>query len=275
LNNLTIQANQQNPQNQNTVESSHVDVFSENPAAFAEQSHYSHTPEPDLPLEGAPPWAMEGDFSSHDDRQSQANLNNENHPYFAEHQALDSQVDSQIGSQSIVEHPILENPAPQSQSVVPENNAQVDLSRVENNNAVADTHEAEFEYPANGDNLSNWIAIIKTLGLKGMAAEMANNSVLVELTDTQLAMSIDPAQQYAKPEMYLEQIAQAVKSKLGSDIELNCVSAESHYTPSKFYAQQESDKLAAAQKSIESDSVVQQLVSSLGMEVIPASIKPL
>ncbi|GAB6070850.1 hypothetical protein JCM30760_19470 [Thiomicrorhabdus hydrogeniphila] len=258
LNNLNIQANQQNSQNQNAdeSESSGNDAFLENSGSLTEPPYQPDGLEHSSPLnaleeiEEAPPWVTENEFSAGSVNQSEFEPN--------AYQA------TSITLNTAVENTALES-EPQTDLVTDENNQ----------NTEANNNHPEFEYSATGDKLSNWIAIIKTLGLKGMAAEMANNSVLVELTDTQLAMSIDPAQQYAKPEMYLEQIAQAVKAKLGADIELNCVQTDSHYTPSKFYAQQESDKLAAAQNSIEADDVVQQLVSTLGMEVIPASIKPL
>lgn len=130
------------------------------------------------------------------------------------------------------------------------------------------------EFIASDNKLTDWITIIDTLELKGMAFEMARNSVLVELTDSVLAMSIDPNQQYAKPEMYFEQIAQAIKAKLGSDIELKIVETNTHETLAKFYAQQESNRLLEAQNSINNDGVVQQLVTTLGMQVITGSIKP-
>lgn len=281
LNNLNIQANQKNSHNQNIVESNHEDVFLETPATFADQSNgsqefESQEYESNLSLdsgqsiEDTPPWVLNNEYSENNASQSE--------PLNETSSNLINQPASGFKNNAFIANSLLENPA--QEDTIPKNNQQaeqVDINTSENNNHSAEpaSNKTEFQNLASDDFLSNWIAIIKALGLKGMAAEMANNSVLVELTDTQLAISIDPAQQYAKPEMYLEQIDQAVKSKLGADIELNCVQADNHYTPKKFYAQQESDKLAAAQNSIQSDNVVQQLVSSLGMEVIPASVKPL
>ena len=142
------------------------------------------------------------------------------------------------------------------------------------NATVLEQNTGITEFIPSGDKLSDWISIIDVLELKGMASEMARNSVLVELTDSVLAMSIDPNQQYTKPEMYFEQIAQSIKAKLGSDIEFKIVETDTHDTPAKFYAQQESNRLADAQNSIETDGIVQQLVTTLGMEVIAGSIKP-
>ncbi|WP_051640762.1 DNA polymerase III subunit gamma/tau [Thiomicrorhabdus sp. Milos-T2] len=128
--------------------------------------------------------------------------------------------------------------------------------------------------PSN-DALKDWLTIIERLNLKGMANDMARNSVLVAMTENTLQMSIDPEQQYAKPEMVLEQIDAAVKAYFGSNFSLEVVQANEHFTPVKLEQKLASDKQQAAQQSIESDSVVNALISNLGMEVIPGTLKPI
>jgi len=130
-------------------------------------------------------------------------------------------------------------------------------------------------FSASGDALKDWIDIISRLGLRGMAAEMARNSVLVELTDSRLVISIDPEQEYAKPDMVIQQIEQAAQQVFGAEIKLAVVESQQHFTPMKQENQLKANKQQAAQQAIEEDGIVQSLVSTLGMEVIPGSIKPI
>jgi len=129
-------------------------------------------------------------------------------------------------------------------------------------------------FDLSGDNIQDWIKVIGKLGLKGMAEDMARNSVLVEFNDSKLIISIDPEQQYAKPEMVLQQIETATKECFGSDFVFEVVQAAEHFTPVKYEQQLANEKQSAAQHSIAQDGVVNSLIKTLGMEVIQGSIKP-
>lgn len=133
---------------------------------------------------------------------------------------------------------------------------------------------SDDSFTPSNDSLQDWLNIINRLELKGMANDMARNSVLVELTENRLQMSIDPEQQYAKPEMILEQIEIAVKAYFGQNFILEIVQANEHFTPVKQEQQLASDKQQAAQQSIDADGVVNAFISNLGMEVIPGTLKP-
>ncbi|WP_446033475.1 DNA polymerase III subunit gamma/tau C-terminal domain-containing protein [Thiomicrorhabdus immobilis] len=154
-----------------------------------------------------------------------------------------------------------------------------DLTQVESSQAkqgvesLAVVEQAEFA--PSGDYLQDWISIIQCLDLKGMAEDMARNSVLVELTDKVLRMSIDPEQQYAKPEMVLEQIEAAVKTYFGTQMVFEVVGASEHFTPVKYEQKLAEDKQLAAQQSIANDGVVNSFLAQLGMDVIPGTLKPL
>ena len=139
---------------------------------------------------------------------------------------------------------------------------------------IAETHNQEVFEPS-GDLLKDWQAIIEVLNINGMAAEIARNSVLVELNSTALTISIDPEQEFAMPEKALQQISDAVKQRFGSQVDLQIASVDQHYTPAKMASDQQQNLQQSAVDSIHQDPVVQQLQNTLGMELIPGTIKPI
>jgi len=203
-----------------------------------------------------PPWDVEQAFSSNENATA----------------SLASQVDEQVESRFLEQAPVdstfkqQSSVSPQSVVVEPEQSSNGDSSHVES---------PEVSVVMSGNALQDWVQIIKKLGLKGMAEDMARNSVLVELNDMKLVMSIDPEQQYAKPEMILEQIEAAVKKELGSHVILDVIEANEHFTPVKYEQQIALDKQSNAQEAIAKDGLVNSFISTLGMEVIPGSIKPI
>ena len=200
----------------------------------------------------APPWLQEEQVALHNAQQSFENNAQMPEPESFANVAQNSIPDS--------EHNTIQTPFEE---------------HVKNQEWSSDEVPEKQAFKPSSNALLDWINIIERLDLKGMAADLANNSVMVELSEVRLAISIDPQQQYAKPEMYLEQIAQAVKDEFGASVELELVEVEHHQTPKKFYAEQETNRLLEAERSIQSDNLVQQFVSGLGMELIPGSIKPI
>ncbi len=126
-----------------------------------------------------------------------------------------------------------------------------------------------------GGTIESWLALIDKLALKGMAAEVARNSVLIHLSETRLAISVDPEQNYSRQALALEQFEQAVKRCFGDDFVLEFVEADVHFTPVKYEKHQVEIKQSAAQTSIQQDPVVQALTQTLGLEVVVESIRPI
>ncbi|VAW43804.1 hypothetical protein MNBD_GAMMA04-2110 [hydrothermal vent metagenome] len=123
------------------------------------------------------------------------------------------------------------------------------------------------------DGIEEWLALIEKLPLKGMAAEVARNSVLIALSATKMTVSIDPEQNYSRQTMALEQFLEAVKQHFGLDFELEFVSAKAHFTPVKYEKQQAQIRQQKAEKSIQQDPSVQALTQTLGLEVVQNSIQ--
>ena len=108
-----------------------------------------------------------------------------------------------------------------------------------------------------------------------MAAEVARNSVLIELSDTKMAVSIDPEQNYSRQPTALEQFSEAVKQCFGDSFELEFVSSHAHFTPVKYAKQQAEYRQRLAVEAIQQDATVQALTQTLEMEIVTESIQPI
>ncbi len=152
--------------------------------------------------------------------------------------------------------------------------AQIDPDSIPAEVSVSEPAE-EFGEIHYASNIENWLEIIKQLSLKGMAAEIARNSVLVEFSEIYMAVSIDPTQNYSNQEAALTQFMEAVKVRFGETMVLEFVTVNEHFTPAKHVQQLTADKQAQAVQSIGQDVVVQAFSQQLGMQVIPDSIQPI
>jgi DNA polymerase-3 subunit gamma/tau len=130
---------------------------------------------------------------------------------------------------------------------------------------------AEIHY---NSNIENWLEIIKQLSLKGMAAEIARNSVLVEFSEFYMAVSIDPTQNYSNQDAALAQFSGAVKARFDETMVLEFVTVSEHFTPAKQAQQLTANKQAQAVQSIGEDVLVKTFSQQLDMHVIPESIQP-
>jgi len=129
--------------------------------------------------------------------------------------------------------------------------------------------------PEKNDNIAQWLELIAQLPLKGMAAEVARNSVLVSLSDTQMQVSIDPEQNYSRQVQALEQFSSVVKQHFGEGFQLEFVSSLVHFTPVKYEKQQAEMRQRAAVQAIQQDENVQNITQALGMDIVAESIQPI
>ncbi len=174
-----------------------------------------------------------------------------------------------------------ETPSPQpfvEKKVAPIRIAETAISTVDitSDNITSKDEEGggKISLEHSSDSIKPWLELIEQLPLKGMAAEVARNSVLMELSATSLSVSIDPEQNYSKQTMALQQFSDAVKQHFGADFTLEFVESNEHFTPVKYAKQQAKIKQNKAEESIQQDTIVKALTQSLGLEVIMDSIKP-
>lgn len=120
--------------------------------------------------------------------------------------------------------------------------------------------------------ISAWLSIIQSLGLEGMAAELARQSVLVAQTESTLSLSVDPFELSAKTDLALQRLEERIRSQLG----LRTIFVEhkgEHHTPSKYWQNQKRIQKVDAEQQIYQDPIVQALMDQLKMRVIEKTIE--
>jgi len=131
-------------------------------------------------------------------------------------------------------------------------------------------HDSE-ETQLNLANMS-WQQIIAQLDLKGMEADLANSSILIEQVENKLVLSIDPDNIKAL-DLAVEKLQQIIKEKLGCELSF-IMSEQEHLTPNKVMLNEKENRKQAARQNIYNDEQVQNFVQILNMEVIDSSIRP-
>ncbi|MBN2866104.1 MAG: DNA polymerase III subunit gamma/tau [Thiotrichales bacterium] len=119
-----------------------------------------------------------------------------------------------------------------------------------------------------------WLEVLESLQPEGMAAELTRQSVLVAYSPQHWQLSVDPEQAYAKTDMAVLRLTEALQQRLGHEVQLSFVTFNEHNTPAKHEQLLAIEKQNQAEVSIQNDPVVNSFINELGMEVIPNSISP-
>ncbi len=123
---------------------------------------------------------------------------------------------------------------------------------------------------------NNWFEIVKTMNLRGMTRELANNCTLKGVDDQSCQLIIDPGHKQLITPRSEEKLQQAVQGFFGESVKLVItIDKAEHKTPAQQHTQQQDDKQQAAVDSINADENVQALKEQLDARVIPGSIEPL
>lgn len=122
--------------------------------------------------------------------------------------------------------------------------------------------------------LDHWLQLIVELGLEGMAAELARQSILVRRTPQVLTLSVDPEQaSVALTDLAIQRLEEQVKAQLGCRLDFE-QSAGPHWTPAKQAVADMEQRQQNARASIEQDEKVQAFIQTLNLNVIESSIQP-
>ncbi|WP_319380734.1 DNA polymerase III subunit gamma/tau [Thiomicrorhabdus sp.] len=145
----------------------------------------------------------------------------------------------------------------------PETMSQLSVEKAESVENVEDRHVLQ------------WMDLIQALQLKGMAAEVAMNSVLVSYDQNGLVLSLDPTQDFSRQEGAFQQIASAVAEHFGAGFAFSWEQAATHFTPRAYQQRQKEIKMQLAKESILSDQAVRHLTGSFGWRLLEDTIAPL
>ena len=118
----------------------------------------------------------------------------------------------------------------------------------------------------------DWQQIIERLEIKGMEADLANSSILVEHLADSIVLSVDPGK-IKVLDLAIKKLEQIFKDKLNYNIRF-VESEQQHLTPNKVKLNEQQNQKELAKQSIDQDQQVQHFVEILNMEVIESSIRP-
>jgi DNA polymerase-3 subunit gamma/tau len=126
--------------------------------------------------------------------------------------------------------------------------------------------------------VSDWHALVATLGLQGSARHLAQHCVFVERKDGVVRLQLDPAGESFRRGPIEQRVAEALSQHYGEPVRLEIVAAEvpeDILTPARRDALATADRQRAAEQSIDSDPSVRTMREVFGATVKPGSVKPL
>ena len=140
------------------------------------------------------------------------------------------------------------------------------------------SEDATAEQPGDIDqpipDVNVWMQLIAELGLDGMAAELARQSILVSQTPQVMILSVDPDQApMALTELAFQRLEEQIKAQLGCRLDIIQYSGE-HWTPAKQAMTDKDARQQQARNSIEQDATVESFKQVLNLNVIESSIQP-
>ncbi|CAL1240959.1 DNA polymerase III subunit gamma/tau [Candidatus Methylocalor cossyra] len=124
--------------------------------------------------------------------------------------------------------------------------------------------------------LDDWHALVRSLGITALARELANNCVLVELTETTCVLALDPQLAHIRSPRAEETLKKALQEHLGRPLELTIrMQAPARETPAARLQRQKEERQRAAEIEMEQDETVKALRERCDARIVPGSIKPL
>jgi DNA polymerase-3 subunit gamma/tau len=117
---------------------------------------------------------------------------------------------------------------------------------------------------------------VETLGLQGMARELAANCVLLAREGDAIRLMVDKAHAHLHNKGTEERLQQALCKQLAADIKLSIQVGEPEAaTPARLRQQQERERMQAAISSLENDTEVRTLKETFNARIVPETVEPL
>ena len=119
----------------------------------------------------------------------------------------------------------------------------------------------------------DWPALASSLGLTGVAHQLAFNSELTELAGDTLSLSV-PVPQYADAAQ-VAKLKTALAETLGKPLEVRVTVGPARRTAAVLDAAARAERQREAEREIGADPFVQSLIRDFGASIVPGSVKPL
>jgi len=122
---------------------------------------------------------------------------------------------------------------------------------------------------------SDWHALVASLGLGGVASELANHCEFVSWDGEHLRLRLDPASRQMRVASSEQRLLQALRDRLGPQTRLAITQeAPQTETPAQRQVREKSERRQQAERSIRGDPMAQGLEESFAARVVPGSIEP-
>ncbi|SFM72437.1 DNA polymerase-3 subunit gamma/tau [Halopseudomonas yangmingensis] len=123
---------------------------------------------------------------------------------------------------------------------------------------------------------AEWLDLFPRLGLAGLTQSIAAHCQLISRDAGRWVMHLDPGHSSLYNENHRQRIAAAIAEQIGSSVQLQVeVQAPDQETPALAAARKRRERQAEAERLIEEDPLVQQLISDFSAHLLPDSIRPL
>ena len=128
--------------------------------------------------------------------------------------------------------------------------------------------------PVGADDPADWHGFVVRLGLKGMAAQLAENCVFGAWDGSRLSLRLDPACSGLLGSLAERRLQDAVSDKLGRPVRLELtVDAAATETPAQRGAREKQARQVAIEDDVARDPLVLAMQENFGAEIVPDSIR--
>ncbi|MGB5671522.1 MAG: DNA polymerase III subunit gamma/tau C-terminal domain-containing protein, partial [Sedimenticolaceae bacterium] len=141
--------------------------------------------------------------------------------------------------------------------------------------AVAKTEGVPPGSAGQGDtDFSDWHGFVRRLGLKGMAAQLAENCVFDAWDGRQLSLRLDPVCSGLIGSLAERRLQEAVTATAGQPVVLHlAVEASADETPAQREAREQRVRQEATEADISADPLVLGVQEAFDAEIVPDSIR--
>ena len=137
-------------------------------------------------------------------------------------------------------------------------------------------HAAPAVPAGRGGDLSDWHGFVAGLGLKGMAAQLAEHAIVDGWDGMRLTLNVDPACSSLIGSLAEQRLQEAVANAIGQPVTLQLVAREVEAeTPAQRGAREERARQAATEADLAADPLVLAAQETLDAEIVADSIRRL
>jgi len=121
---------------------------------------------------------------------------------------------------------------------------------------------------------SDWHSVLPRLQLTGMAAQLANHSVIREWDGNQLTLAVDASCASMIGSKAEERLLEALNAYAGAAVRLNLVSGAAADTPAERAAEAKAQRQQQAETDIAGDPLVQAMQETFDAQLVENSVRP-